>query len=363
MLAPLRPRPVLGLVLLLVGCPLPKSDGDSSDSSTDTPPDSKPDLDSDPDSGPDTGCETPLSCFRDGDGDGFGASDDPGVSACACPEGTVETAGDCADDDPSVSPSAPELCSDGRDNDCSGLMDCEEEICSSESACAESDCSDGLDDDEDGLVDCDDDDCWGDACSASRVRLSEGQMHLRWVRLKARQSSDGTTDTYWCVGSDVRRETFVFRGSFNEVAGTLRAVTDDGWASCRWSFDNGQATFSHVRSWGDFGGVWDGTYCHESPGFDLSGSHFLPGGREGFAIEPGCGVYTSGFLPGELRVAPWTRANAPWLAGDTVWYQGAGAVTYAYSDWSGGAGSRHYAYAYSWTFPALDPGDWVEVEL
>ena len=55
----------------------------------------------------------------DADGDGHG---DPGasVSGCVQPEGTVDDATDCLDTDPAVAPSLPEVCSDGKDNDCDG---------------------------------------------------------------------------------------------------------------------------------------------------------------------------------------------------------------------------------------------------
>lgn len=63
-----------------------------------------------------------LNCtewFGDGDSDGYGA----GESSCLCSEapGRVSEGGDCADDDPAVSPAADEVCSDGIDNNCDGL--------------------------------------------------------------------------------------------------------------------------------------------------------------------------------------------------------------------------------------------------
>lgn len=242
-------------------------------------------------------------------------------------------------------------------------MDCEEESCSSESACEEGDCTDGLDGDEDGLVDCDDDDCWGDVCRAGQVRLTEGRMHLRWVRVDIDVSSDGTSDSYFCVGSHVNQEVIQFYADLQGGAGTLRATTVGGWASCHWSFDSGEVAFSHRRAWGNNGGTWDGTYCYESPGFDWASSHVTPAERAGFSIEPGCGVYTSGFLPADLRVEDWSRPNAPWLVGDNVWYQGAGERTFSSEDGSGHAGRRQYTTVNSWTFPTLDSGDWVEIGL
>jgi hypothetical protein len=52
-----------------------------------------------------------------------------------------------------------EICDDGIDNDGDGLVDCDDENCSSNIACFESNCADGIDNDNDGFKDCDDLDC------------------------------------------------------------------------------------------------------------------------------------------------------------------------------------------------------------
>jgi hypothetical protein len=85
---------------------------------------------------------------RDDDGDGF-------VSvACG--------GDDCNDLNPAVFPGAPEICTDGVDNDCNGVADCLDPACVGQmcgcTPVAE-DCKNGKDDDCDGAVDCNDTDC------------------------------------------------------------------------------------------------------------------------------------------------------------------------------------------------------------
>jgi hypothetical protein len=66
-----------------------------------------------------TGC---VVFFIDADADGFGTG--AGVCTCAA-SGAVNATknGDCDDSDPSVNPSKKEICSNGKDDDCSGVQD------------------------------------------------------------------------------------------------------------------------------------------------------------------------------------------------------------------------------------------------
>ena len=59
--------------------------------------------------------------YADRDGDGYGDVN-ASIKACGQPEGYVERAGDCDDDNFLQSPALPELC-DGVDNDCDGQVD------------------------------------------------------------------------------------------------------------------------------------------------------------------------------------------------------------------------------------------------
>jgi hypothetical protein len=74
---------------------------------------------------------------------------------------------DCNDRNASAHPGAPELCSDGADNDCNGVADCFDPKCADDPDCGcvpratGEDCLNGVDDDCDGAVDCLDPDCIG----------------------------------------------------------------------------------------------------------------------------------------------------------------------------------------------------------
>jgi hypothetical protein len=65
--------------------------------------------------------------YEDGDGDGFGDMDDPGLPCCGCPSGYVSDHSDCDDADASIHPGADEYC-DAVDSDCDGLSDDGDEV-------------------------------------------------------------------------------------------------------------------------------------------------------------------------------------------------------------------------------------------
>lgn len=64
----------------------------------------------------------PITYYEDMDGDGYGNSNNTIVS-CFPSAGFVVLNGDCDDSDDGLNPGAVEICNDGIDNDCDGLVD------------------------------------------------------------------------------------------------------------------------------------------------------------------------------------------------------------------------------------------------
>ena len=108
---------------------------------------------------------------------------------------------DCADNDCASDPACAALpketaCNDKIDDDKDGKMDCADSDCSADPACVaaskETNCTDKIDDDKDGAVDCNDNDCAGDPACA--VPTKEGNCID-----KIDEDKDGATD---CADSD-----------------------------------------------------------------------------------------------------------------------------------------------------------------
>lgn len=101
-------------------------------------------------------CNNPVC--TDGDRDNYFAESNCGTSV------------DCNDASAAINPGATEVCNDGVDNDCDGKIDCADNECSTDQACAVQAeiCNDSVDNDGDRKVDCADRDCRRDpACTAT----------------------------------------------------------------------------------------------------------------------------------------------------------------------------------------------------
>ncbi len=79
-------------------------------------------IDDNCDGEPDDSPTDQVTIYEDGDGDGFG-DDATGATACPGDPGSSLVGGDCDDADPRVAPDQPEICNDGRDDDCDVTTD------------------------------------------------------------------------------------------------------------------------------------------------------------------------------------------------------------------------------------------------
>ena len=104
---------------------------------------------------------------------------------------------DCASD-PACKPAcvpAPENCGDGKDNDCDGKVDCDDSDCANATQCQPACvpwpdwevCNDGKDNDCDGKTDCDDPDCAGsvwctctESCTPGSWRWCDEAQYCHW---------------------------------------------------------------------------------------------------------------------------------------------------------------------------------------
>jgi hypothetical protein len=233
---------------------------------------------------------------------------------------------DCADPDCGLA--CGEDCDNGADDDGDGLVDCEDGGCTDR--CTE-DCHNGVDDNGDDWVDCQDDGCWDDPTCPAAERAAwvvGGRLHTE------RQTVVEMASTF-CANSRVASSTALA----DDVVGRVRVDHDGRTQTCEWRVDH--AAFHEANGWYSravffsfptyYGGPGDAWTSCTRVDFDRHDAT-----RQGFRVEPGCGLTGSDFLPERLKgdVHPFVARN---LAGDP-WYRGRSSVTQIDTNFGGGGG-------------------------
>ena len=67
-------------------------------------------------------CCVPVTFYRDSDGDGYG-NPNSSMQSCSAPGGYVSNKQDCNDNNPAINPAAVEICGNGIDDNCNGVVD------------------------------------------------------------------------------------------------------------------------------------------------------------------------------------------------------------------------------------------------
>ncbi len=162
-----------------------------------------------------------------------------------------------------------EDCGDGIDNDGDGLLDCEDGDCATDPLCAgETICDDTLDNDNDGRADCMDEDCWGNGCAVSQATLNNADMI--WARVG--YFSQRAYGSPACASQTSQQQLAL---GIIAAAGTVRHMpaSTPVWSTCTWTVG--------LSSW-------------DAMPYAGAGQSVT---RSGFAVQPGCALTTSGFLP------------------------------------------------------------------
>jgi Putative metal-binding motif len=162
---------------------------------------------------------------------------------------------DCDDADPAVRPGATEVCTDGKDNDCSGGADCADPVCDTLTCkpgsttrcaggqCTETQCANALDDDGDGAADCADSNCAGQACGTNGLCTAQVCVAPTEVGLcfdGADNDGDGRADCLdadcpqgaMCSDVNVCTENDTCGGDGGCQSGGLKACTTPPNAQC-----------------------------------------------------------------------------------------------------------------------------------
>jgi len=241
-----------------------------------------------------------VTFYADGDGDGWALESADTIEGCVAPSGYTADVGDCDDIDPDRSPAETEVCTDGIDNDCDGLSDCEDGDCATQNGCYEADCTDGDDGDDDGLVDCLDDDCWteSDCVSHAYAQVTQGSYEI----IKA----NNQTTFYGVTFGSSQRTSIAASG----VEGVLKVYGDFGVRSCDWEV----GAMSWTRSSTSFYGQ------------QVSGPN-----RNSFAVSSACPWTSSDFLPSKLEPS---GSQVITKTDSLVWYQGSGSWTSSVSSYT-----------------------------
>jgi len=248
-----------------------------------------------------------LDWYADTDGDGYG-DPDTALSQCVAPGAYVDNDGDCDDDEPLAWTDATEACDDGVDNECDGLVDCEDGQC--KDACTEQDCADEVDNDNDGDTDCFDEDCAGGTdcevgVAAAWVVAGSGRV------LHSERTWSGIDHwTYaWGYG-------WGWQATFTDIQGVLAIRTSSmATIQCTWSVSYMWASDGFFRTT-DHVGLADSARWNLGPT------------RSGFALSSGCPVSTSGWLPSTLEASPkgvtlGNRSSTYSYGSTPIWYRGA----------------------------------------
>ncbi|MBL8957944.1 MAG: putative metal-binding motif-containing protein [Myxococcaceae bacterium] len=232
--------------------------------------------------------QTPVAAYyRDTDGDGFGVMGDV-IMACQCPQGCVPpgysaNAGDCAPNDNTKHPMAPELCN-GADDNCNNQTD-ENVTVGVGVACADA-----------GLGE----------CNAGLTACVAGAIACRPAKLPSRDLCNGLDDD--CDGTADERPDCGGPSSFFD-AGLVLGARDTGMTtglnpptSCLRAL--GMTEPFTGLTWSGSGDEFHVWYAEAPAGktWDLSGA--------GLSLHL---QFTSSMLNGNTSVGPWNNFNQPFV--------------------------------------------------
>jgi hypothetical protein len=120
--------------------------------------------------------------------------------------------------------STSELCSNGIDDNCNGLIDCFDKGCQSDPACIDhkkETCDNGIDDDDNGLVDCKDPACFGDkACVVPGKEICNNNLD---------DDNDGLVD---CADPDCAKDKTCVVQPGDEICDNSKDDNGDGLVDC-----------------------------------------------------------------------------------------------------------------------------------